>query len=340
MGRRLRPKVIVPLILAGLLAVLAVIAAVGVIGGVGGVMTTSQQLPLPGAAVGGSSQTAEDAGGVSGETQSDAGGGTADKLAAVPPAEPRAPHALIRTGDLALLIERSTLTVTMSRIATMTAGMDGYIMSSSIGGGAVTYDTPVASGTGQTQAPEAGVTPTEGWLTLRVPQARFDAAVKQFSALGAVERVSTSSEDVTDQYVDLRARLRHNRAVERRLLRFLAASDTIREMLLVQDRLDEVQLSIEQLEAQLKSLRESTTYATLTISLHEKDVPEAGEIDPSDTFAGVLQASLRLLARGARLVALGFTAALPWLAVFAAIGAVVWYALRWWRRRRVPPPAA
>ena len=65
--------------------------------------------------------------------------------------------------------------------------------------------------------PPLRATPTPS-LVVRVPEQYFDTAIKRFSRLGEVQSVSTSSEDVTSQYVDLQARLHHYRAVERRLV--------------------------------------------------------------------------------------------------------------------------
>jgi len=161
--------------------------------------------------------------------------------------------------------------------------------------------------------------------------------VKRFTALGDVQSVSTSSDDVTSQYVDLQARLRHYRAVERRLVRFLAATDNVNQMLAVQDRIDNVQLTIEQLSAQLKSLRETTTYGTLSIFLREKGVPQAGAIDPSDTFTGTLLHSIKVLGHGARVTGLVLTALLPFVVVFGGIGLVVWYVAHRVRRGRRQP---
>jgi Flp pilus assembly protein TadB len=169
---------------------------------------------------------------------------------------------------------------------------------------------------------------------VRVPESSFDAAVKRFATLGKVQSVSTSSEDVTSQYVDLQARLRHYRAVESRLVRFLAATGNVNQMLAVQDRIDNVQLTIEQLSAQLKSLRETTAYGTLSIYLREKGVTQAGALDPSDTFTGTLLKSLRVLGQGARVTGLVLTALLPFVIVFGGIGLIVWFVAR--RVRRGP----
>ena len=68
-------------------------------------------------------------------------------------------------------------------------------------------------------------------------------------------------------------------------MRFLDATDNINQMLAVQDRIDKVQLTIEQLSAQLKSLRETTTYGTLSVFLREKGTPQAAAVDPSTRSA-------------------------------------------------------
>jgi hypothetical protein len=321
-------------VLLGLVALLGVIAALGTLGaGAPDTPLTSQPAPEQGGSAPSSGEQESRATDVS---------ETADKLGAVPPSEPASPHYLIRNGELSLLIAGDSLAATMDKITALAARMGGYITASGVGSS--TYYGPVASSDKEGGGTQQGVKPTYGWLTVRVPQARFDAAVKQLSALGEVQSVSTSSEDVTAQYVDLEARLRHARAVELRLLRFLKDTTSIREMLAVQDRLDAAQLTIEQLEAQIRLLSETTTYGTLSVSLTEKGVPVAGQIDSSGTFLGVLKQSLTVLAQGARIAALALTAALPFLAVFAAIAVAVWYVVRLLRRRRrslqQPPPVA
>src|SRR5450759_1206200 len=259
--------------------------------------------------------------------------GCGDVAAAVPPASVLSTHHLLRTGDLSLLVARGTLLSSVDRINAMTRGMGGYVMSSALGSESPGMPGPIEplplnSGT----APAANDKPATtigtdpyATLTVRVPESSFDAAVKRFAALGDVQSVSTSSDDVTSQYVDLQARLRHYRAVERRLVRFLAATDNVNQMLAVQDRIDNVQLTIEQLSAQLKSLHETTTYGTLSIFLREKGVPQAGAIDPSDTFTGTLLHSIKVFGHGARVTGLVLTALLPFVVVFGGICLVVWY---------------
>ena len=242
-------------------------------------------------------------------------GGSVDEqtiAAAVPPASSPSAHYLVRTGDLSLLIARGTLLPTVDRVRSMTTAMGGYVMSSAVGGGQpqVTAtiepmplgDQVVSSDDGAQGMPVTLEDPYAS-LVVRVPEQLFDTALKRFSKLGEVRSVSTSSEDVTSQYVDLRARLRHFRAVERRLIGFLDETTTVNQMLAIQDRIDQVQLTIEELTAQLKSLRETTSYGTLSVFLSEKNATPAA-VHASNTFGGTFWNSMRLLGHGARVTGL------------------------------------
>ena len=232
------------------------------------------------------------------------GGGAADTsttqdfAAAVPPASSASAHYLMRTGDMSLLVARGTLLSNVDRIKAMTAAMNGYVMSSSIGtqSGGMTEPMPLddtAAGAAEDSAgQDASTSQTLGSnpyasIVVRVPEQLFDTAIKRFSKLGDVQSASTSSEDVTSQFVDLQARLRHYRAVERRLVGFLQQTTTVNQMLTVQDRIDKVQLTIEELSAQIKSLSETTTYGTLSVYVTEKDRP-ATAVNSSNTFGGTL----------------------------------------------------
>jgi len=270
----------------------------------------------------------------------DAGGSLA---ADVPPASAPSEHYLVRNGDLWLTVARDSLLATVDRITAMTQAMGGYVVSSAMGSGQSVLPGPIEpqpldSSTAQptSSAPQTVDGTPYATMTVRVPETSFDAAVRRFAALGHVESVSTSSEDVTSQYVDLRARLRHYQTVERRLVRFLAQTGTISQMLAVQDRIDQTQLTIEQLSAELKSLRETTSYGTLTVSLSEQGRHHVVATSSSG-FTGRFLHSLAVIGRGARMTGLWLAGALPFFLLFGALAAAAWYVARRLRRGRRQP---
>jgi len=344
MSRRVKIMIAIPV---ALVAVLALFAAVGLVArdGVSG-LGISGTMAERSAGSNGAANAAEPVmGSDAGTAGKSTSGGIADVqaiAAAVPPASSPSAHYLVRTGDLSLIIARGTLLPTVDRVRSMTTAMGGYVMSSAVGGGQpqVTAtvepmplgDRVVSSDDGAQGMPVTLEDPYAS-LVVRVPEQLFDTALKRFSKLGEVRSVSTSSEDVTSQYVDLRARLRHFRAVERRLIGFLDETTTVNQMLAIQDRIDQVQLTIEELTAQLKSLRETTSYGTLSVFLSEKDATPAA-VHASNTFGGTFWNSMRLLGHGARVTGLVFTALVPFLVVVAAIGLVVWFVVRRGRRSR------
>ena len=351
MRRRIKLRVVIPL---AIVAMLGLFAAVGLLSRGGGAPgSTVESFPQRALdAVGELGGTVdpvqgEDAG-TAGKSTSGTGGTDQDYAAAAPPASSPSAHHLLRVGDLSLLVTRGSLLSTVDRIKNMTTAMGGYVMSSAVGSDQAGARVPVESQpldvpVDDTQSGATDYTPADPYatMTLRVPERLFDSALKRFAGLGDVQSVSTSSEDVTSQYVDLQARLRHFRAVEKRLVGFLAETDNVNQMLTVQDRIDDVQLTIEQLSAQLKSLRETTTYGTLSIFVREKGVPQAGSIDSSDTFAGTFGNSIELLGHGARVTGLVLTALLPFIVVFGGVGLIVWYVVRRVRRgrRQTAPPS-
>ena len=81
--------------------------------------------------------------------------------------------------------------------------------------------------------------------------------------------MSTTSTDVTAQYVDLQARINALEASRQQYLTIMAQASSIGDILAVQSQLDTLQSQIEQLQGQLNLLSDETTYATLTVSLSE-----------------------------------------------------------------------
>ena len=243
---------------------------------------------------------------------------------------------LVRTAELGLVIDGHDVGAAADRVAVITAALGGYVLYSYTGSA---VDTAVAY-------PEDGSVLREddalvaarddigtATVTVRVPSRSFETALRRFGKLGEVEYQSTSAEDVSDQMVDLEARLRHARAVERRLLRFLEATDTIREMLAVQDRLDQVQLEIEQLTAQLEALREVVAFSTITVSLRAEGDPRPVICAGGGVWDNFVDA-WRMLGRSAGVLLMALAAALPFAIVFGGAAAAVWYGARRLGRRR------
>jgi hypothetical protein len=108
-----------------------------------------------------------------------------------------------------------------------------------------------------------------GWVTVRVPSESLDAFVAEAMKLGTVKYQSEGSEDVTQQHVDLTARLANLQAEEERLRTFFDAATDVQDMLAIETELNRVRAEIESLDAQVKYLERQAAMATVTIELTE-----------------------------------------------------------------------
>ena len=136
-------------------------------------------------------------------------------------------------------------------------------------------------------------------ITMRVPADRFDDAVAALKKLnGEVLSSSVDAKDVTDQLVDLDARLTALRAEESRYLQLFASAKTVDEMLKVQVALSQLRQQIEQLAAQQKSTKDRVAFSTISLSVASTAEPlpgTPGKWDPARTFATAIAALTTLL---------------------------------------------
>ena len=105
-------------------------------------------------------------------------------------------------------------------------------------------------------------------LTIRVPSSRFGDALQALKSLdGEVQTSGVSAQDVTDQFVDLQARLTAKQAEEQRYIAILNRANTIDEILKVDASLGSVRTQIEQLTAQINSIKNRTEFSTISMSI-------------------------------------------------------------------------
>ena len=176
-------------------------------------------------------------------------------------------------------------------------------------------------------------------VTLRVPQARFNDALRQIREITDIEVLSSNvdGKDVTDQFVDLQARLTAKKAEEQRYLALLARADKIEDILKIDAVLAQVRTQIEQLTAQVNSIKARTTYSTITVQVTPVapapvPTPDPKAYDPSQTIE-------RAVAALASLMRIAADAAI-WTLVFGWIPLVLFGLVLLLSRARMRMPAA
>src|SRR5438874_4941021 len=104
--------------------------------------------------------------------------------------------------------------------------------------------------------------------TVRVPGARLNEALAGLRQLGQVVEDAQHSDDITDQVIDLDARLANARATERRLAEILREkTGRLSDVLEVEREITRVRLDIERLDAERTNIGRRVTYAAVTIDI-------------------------------------------------------------------------
>ncbi len=110
-----------------------------------------------------------------------------------------------------------------------------------------------------------------GYVTIRVPQKDFENAAKEIEAVGTLQEERVSLEDVTEQYIDLKARLENLKAQEERYLDILDMATTVEDVLKVETQLERIRGNIESLQGTLNYLENRISLSTVQVRLSEPE---------------------------------------------------------------------
>jgi hypothetical protein len=175
---------------------------------------------------------------------------------------------------------------------------------------------------------------TRGTVTIRVPSENFTETFETLKEQGELETASYDTEDVTDQLVDIEARLGNLRAQRDRLRTLYEQANETEDVLAVADRLSEVQGEIERLEAQKQSLEQRVAFSTITVKLSEprpEPTPEPRLQYHEVGLVTAFLASVDGVVIALQSLAVTFAYAAPYVLVFGLpLAALVLVA---WRRR-------
>ncbi len=188
-------------------------------------------------------------------------------------------------------LEVKSVQATYSKASEIADRFGGYVFSSNIGPKDQGFPVPQALSTPSTGAggAEPGVAPlpsdqyvypppiTEegksgpmaGTIVVKVPAAGLEKAATEMRKLGRVRTEQVSTSDVTEEFVDLSARIRNLKSEEKRYLDFLRAAKNVSDMLRVERELSRIRGEVEQLQSQADYLKKSAAMSTITVYAYE-----------------------------------------------------------------------
>ena len=107
-------------------------------------------------------------------------------------------------------------------------------------------------------------------LKLRLPVPAFTNAIGVLEALGKVTSRRVENEDVTEQYVDVEARLKNRIVLRDRLRKLLDQATDVKDILAIETELNRVQGDVDSMEARIKALKGRIDFAVLDLYLNQK----------------------------------------------------------------------
>lgn len=158
------------------------------------------------------------------------------------------------TSGTRLIVRNASLDI---QVDDVTASLDGITQAAAQAGGYVVSAT--ASDDGRT---------ISAAISVRVPAEKFDQVLKSIRA--SAIRIFTdniSSQDVSQEYVDLQSQLTNLKATEQQLLKILQQAGTVTETLSVQREITTVQGNIEQTKGRIQFLEQSTATSLIEVRL-------------------------------------------------------------------------
>ena len=223
-------------------------------------------------------------------------------------------------------IEANDLATAVTRISDAATSVGGYVESSQVGG-----PSGVVPLEGDTVRESANGDPSMAWVTVRVPADKLTSVMDGLSAVGTVTASSVSRSDVTDQAVDLRARVAAGEASVARLTELMSQAASVSDLITAESALAQRQAQLDADRQQLTLLETQVSMSSLSVQI----VPTTSTVsaDPAGFGDGLLAGWNGLVAAlNGVVIGLGFL--LPWIAVAAIVGTAVWVVRRALRRRR------
>lgn len=238
------------------------------------------------------------AGGSSGSGDEDLGG-VADSFVDTPSVGPR----VIKTATVELEVAKDGLEEATRESIAIAGRFGGFVLSTS------TRNDRSASSS----------------VVVRIPAGSFERALTQLEELGDVKAEEISGEDVSQEFVDMEARVRNLEAQETVLLRLMDRSVSVADTIRVQRELQGVQLEIERLTGRLRYLEDLTEMGTISLSLVEVGAP--GHKPPSGVLAKAWERAVDGALAVVSAVIVGTGVLVP-IAIMAAIAFLLLRALR------------
>jgi hypothetical protein len=214
---------------------------------------------------------------------------------------------IVRNGDISLVVD--DVLEARDEIARLAGRLGGWLVNSNIYG----------------EEEEE-----RGWISIRIPSDKFDQALAELRGMAVrVNSESTSTEDITEQYVDLQSRLRNAEATESQYLALLEQATEVEDILTIYESLSRIRYEIEQIKGRMQYLERTSAMSMISINLEP-----AITLRPLISPIWNARETLNTAVRGLTTFGQGLGTAFIWIGIFSPIWGTVLGITLWRRRKR------
>ncbi len=243
--------------------------------------------------------------------------------AAEPPAQPAPDQERLIIRDADMSIVATDTEAALAQIAAMATNGGGWVVSSNV------YQSSETSKT--------------GYIQIRVPSEGFQSVLDAIAGLAvSVESLSTSGQDVTEEYVDLSSQLANLEATAARVRGFLDDATRVEDALDVNAELSRLEGEIAVIKGRMKYLSQSAAFSSITVNITPDELAQPIKVagwQPQGVAKQAVEALVNALQSLANLVIWLAIFVLPIVLVIAIPLLILVWLVRRVRRRRATPAA-
>jgi hypothetical protein len=246
---------------------------------------------------------------------------SAANTAAQPPADQQ--RLIIRNADMTIVATDTE--AALAQIAQMAENGGGWVVSSNV------Y--------------QSSETTKSGYVQIRVPSEGFQSVLDAIAGLAVrVESLSTSGQDVTEEYVDLSSQLANLEATAARVRAFLDDATRVEDALAVNAELSRLEGEIAVIKGRMQFLEQSSAFSSITVNVTPDELAQPIQVagwQPSGVAKQAIETLVSALQALANLLIWFVIVALPiLLLILIPFALIIWIIRRLRRRERPAPPPA
>lgn len=178
-----------------------------------------------------------------------------------------------------------------------------------------------------------------GSFTVKIPSGGFMSFINEMEKIKHIDfQRSMQGTDVTEEYVDLEARLKAKKVVEARLLAFMEKATGADDLVRFSSELGAVQEEMERIQGRIRYLDQNVALSTIELRMYQRLEPASAQSKDGQPFwermTGTMQSSTEFVFDFLQRLVLFIAGALPVLAILAVFGLPAYWIVRKSRTNR------